>query len=417
MATYYKNNKTFVEKRNNLGEILSIDSILYDVNNPSIQFYGFLRFGNSNDFLSVMYKGYSTMTSGQYTTIIADSVDFHFSIYSADQGQFVQNFEKTIFTADVNFESRNDSSFVLINQAFHTAVQNLSFLELLKNGELNTLIPDVDYNLCFGRKLFKIKEDTLLTYCFENGGQGFFFSTRYGINFITNTITMNSFVQTEIESNYFYKIDFFDKNKDTLFYAYSPASNVHLLSFTYYDENLDIILQSPTTIDLGFDKLVRSVSFKNGKIYVILYTLNSDDCKLLIFNNSFNLLCQFDFSPIYHNQNYYKMEVESILGSSYISFNDDFTKKLFFIDDCNSISELKLEKKEIELVKIYPNPAHNELNVELSGDDNFYEILSLDGKILKSDLLVNNKINVSNLENGIYLLNLDNSNVIRFVKN
>ncbi len=105
------------------------------------------------------------------------------------------------------------------------------------------------------------------------------------------------------------------------------------------------------------------------------------------------------------------------LISSYISFNDDFTKKLFFIDDCNSISELKLEKKEIELVKIYPNPAHNELNVELSGDDNFYEILSLDGKILKSDLLVNNKINVSNLENGIYLLNLDNSNVIRFVKN
>ncbi len=55
-------------------------------------------------------------------------------------------------------------------------------------------------------------------------------------------------------------------------------------------------------------------------------------------------------------------------------------------------------------VKIYPNPANNTLNVKLYGDMDFVStILDLNGKVLA---IGTNQFDISNLANGIYLINI-----------
>lgn len=66
---------------------------------------------------------------------------------------------------------------------------------------------------------------------------------------------------------------------------------------------------------------------------------------------------------------------------------------------------------------IYPNPAQNELNIinkEINNDSSSYEIYSLDGRRIQTGFIINNKINISSLNSGLYLLKTE-SGVGRFV--
>lgn len=72
--------------------------------------------------------------------------------------------------------------------------------------------------------------------------------------------------------------------------------------------------------------------------------------------------------------------------------------------------------------KIYPNPASNNLHIDtFLATDFSYEIISLDGKVMQSakTQLNNNKIDVSKLASGMYLLELKSENqrtVQKFIK-
>jgi hypothetical protein len=56
--------------------------------------------------------------------------------------------------------------------------------------------------------------------------------------------------------------------------------------------------------------------------------------------------------------------------------------------------------------KIYPNPASNVLNINHSYNEVTYTLFTIDGKIIKSGSLDNKQINISDLQSGIYLLQL-----------
>lgn len=62
-----------------------------------------------------------------------------------------------------------------------------------------------------------------------------------------------------------------------------------------------------------------------------------------------------------------------------------------------------------ELIKIYPNPAFSEVNLEVKHPDYSklsYKIYSTENKLIKSDLLTINRIDLSNIPSGVYFLGL-----------
>jgi len=68
----------------------------------------------------------------------------------------------------------------------------------------------------------------------------------------------------------------------------------------------------------------------------------------------------------------------------------------------------------------YPNPASDELIFENPNFDNV-SILSLDGKLITEKSLISNAIDISTIENGVYLVSVVSKNgetiSKRFVKN
>ena len=68
-------------------------------------------------------------------------------------------------------------------------------------------------------------------------------------------------------------------------------------------------------------------------------------------------------------------------------------------------------------IKVFPNPSNEYISVNMPiSDDEDYEIVSLEGKIIKSGTLSNSlpSIDISNLSNDIYFLKIENE-VLKFV--
>jgi len=59
--------------------------------------------------------------------------------------------------------------------------------------------------------------------------------------------------------------------------------------------------------------------------------------------------------------------------------------------------------------KIYPNPTSNILFIETAEKINLIEIFSLDGRLVKTENVVLNSINISELNDGIYLMSVTSS--------
>ncbi len=90
----------------------------------------------------------------------------------------------------------------------------------------------------------------------------------------------------------------------------------------------------------------------------------------------------------------------------------------FNINYSNPLGTIQYDKS---LFSMYPNPASNVLNVSLIDEKNNYkyEIIDMMGKIIKSDILTDGKILIDDIENGVYLLNLNSENKSlhsRFIK-
>lgn len=67
----------------------------------------------------------------------------------------------------------------------------------------------------------------------------------------------------------------------------------------------------------------------------------------------------------------------------------------------------------------YPNPANNEIFVETDFKNVSYSIIDLSGKIIETDKLLSNKINVESLEAGSYIIQIGDGDAIlrsKFVK-
>ena len=68
-----------------------------------------------------------------------------------------------------------------------------------------------------------------------------------------------------------------------------------------------------------------------------------------------------------------------------------------------------IEKEEFDL-EIFPNPASEFLNISSIENSTNYEVVSLEGKLVKRGILNNNPINIQNLNQGYYFIKIQTEN-------
>jgi beta-glucanase (GH16 family) len=69
----------------------------------------------------------------------------------------------------------------------------------------------------------------------------------------------------------------------------------------------------------------------------------------------------------------------------------------------------KLENSEYERrLRLFPNPSDNEIMIDADEKFKSYCIIDFTGKVLYYNLVTDNRIDISNLQSGIYLLRLEN---------
>jgi hypothetical protein len=77
--------------------------------------------------------------------------------------------------------------------------------------------------------------------------------------------------------------------------------------------------------------------------------------------------------------------------------------------DMSGITSISKTDKSLQVI-IYPNPTHDLLFVQNCDPNSRIQIFDLNGKILASYYLSNNKIDISHLPKGLYLINITNKN-------
>jgi phenolic acid decarboxylase len=79
------------------------------------------------------------------------------------------------------------------------------------------------------------------------------------------------------------------------------------------------------------------------------------------------------------------------------------------------LNEIPLTNHEIML---YPNPSESEIYIsKLDIINNEYQIINENGSIVSNGIIHDNKITISNLEKGIYLLKISNiKQIYKFIK-
>ena len=111
------------------------------------------------------------------------------------------------------------------------------------------------------------------------------------------------------------------------------------------------------------------------------------------------------------------------MNNVYVAFRhhnctDNFA---FFIDDVKITNVAGIEENSIE-VSVYPNPATDVLNIQLTENAKSVSILGMDGKVISTQVVNANTaaVNISNLVSGVYFYEVvaENGTVVRntFVK-
>lgn len=99
-----------------------------------------------------------------------------------------------------------------------------------------------------------------------------------------------------------------------------------------------------------------------------------------------------------------------------INGQNETVRSVEFRDNRVLLGTNELTNEEVE---IYPNPVKNTMSITTESFINSYQIFSMDGKLIRSGEVYNKSIDCSDLNGGVYLLQLEGDNLslhTKFVK-
>ena len=77
---------------------------------------------------------------------------------------------------------------------------------------------------------------------------------------------------------------------------------------------------------------------------------------------------------------------------------------------------LAVKDTKSQQVQVYPNPAVDVLNITKVTDKATYSIYNMAGQAVNNGKVVNNKVQVSQLQKGVYIIAVDNNGEVTKVK-
>lgn len=129
------------------------------------------------------------------------------------------------------------------------------------------------------------------------------------------------------------------------------------------------------------------------------------DTKVVVENEAHDY--SFKLENLAANTIYYvKSYAVNATGTSYGSVN---------AVDTSSLSDIKVDLKA--RIKTYPNPSTNYISLSGLAESKNYVIYTMQGKeVARGTISNNNKIDVRFLTDGLYLLKLENLEMVKFIK-
>jgi len=118
--------------------------------------------------------------------------------------------------------------------------------------------------------------------------------------------------------------------------------------------------------------------------------------------DQYELACEYlnKAKELGFGKKYCKCDLETYLD---LACNHNSDQKTTLIIEDNNLSIPKLKDKPF----IYPNPTKGITQVANFNYDNFdFSVFQFDGKLLKQGISTNKSIDISNLPNGIFILNI-----------
>jgi hypothetical protein len=132
-------------------------------------------------------------------------------------------------------------------------------------------------------------------------------------------------------------------------------------------------------------------------------------------NSQYNFEHQFGY-PINLSNNCWCSNIESEISQSIFDAYDDPNLGIMtfmpFNDDCSSTLSTENFSNIKEGLSFYPNPAKDEIIIS-ENVGGHYEIYSINGIIVKQGIITE-KLNISELSTGLYLLKISNINLSEF---
>lgn len=178
----------------------------------------------------------------------------------------------------------------------------------------------------------------------------------------------------------------------------------------------------------------KSIDYSDGKIILASHTKTEalftsipselNEIRIDIVDTSMNFISSTNIDPLPSlNRSYYGSIVHwlsdgSILLAGSLGSIDGNPSLMSFILKYNNLSDLLSigsSKNNLLEINLYPNPAINEIFIEpsISFISPTFSIYNVNGKLIKNQKLdINSKINITNLEQGIYFLEVESESKI-----
>lgn len=210
---------------------------------------------------------------------------------------------------------------------------------------------------------------------------------------------------------------------------YSAAGFENNTSVPMYNVTgtVDVILNSPTSVSVSLGANFSTASGPDVRIFLVdRGNLTNAQLKTPAMFNSRPKI-EMGMNPAYLNtytktipagMNISDFETVYFYCQAFNQFWDFGSFTPFTPSNCATIlATNSLEKSDF---KMYPNPATSELNFDLNSTSDFFEykMYTVLGTQIKSDIISenNNKIDVSSLESGVYLIEIKDQDNNRFVE-
>ena len=286
---------------------------------------------------------------------------------------------------------------------------NLSYLNFSQNHITNIYLSNntnLQRLICYNNSLnnLDISNNTNLTYI------------DFTQNNLTNINISNNILLEEIQAG------------TNILDSLDVSNNLNLMILWVSNNNL-------TGIDIRSNMNLQSLNIANNHLSFLVTSentsLNALDCRnnqiteLDLKNNPLNVLyCQnnnLDLLDIRNNYNNNMLDMYATNNPNLRCIYVDDTNLLnpsfwhtdyysTFVTNENECNDLEIKNDYSLEITIYPNPIKDNLYFENNSNEIFMNanIYDISGKLISSKIIEKNKINVSNLPNGFYILKLSN---------